>query len=303
MRSDAAAYDLIAPGTLDAVLAAMRDEGRLPFAGGTELMVALCAGRLETKRFVSVCGLSELRFIDDASDAATLRVGAGTTFTDLRQSSLIAREFPLLAQTASWTGSIANQNRGTIGGNIANASPAADTPPALLAYDAALELVSPHGTRLLQYRDFHLGYKRTALQPGELILAIRLTRRFAAHVQWVRKVGARNAQAISKVALAAVAQVDAGCFQEIALGAASLIDRPTRLTATEAVLRGMHLGDAAGLDRACAALAMEVAPIDDIRSTARYRAAVAANLLREFVAQARDVSQSGASTSAGLQDR
>lgn len=282
MRSDAAAYDLIAPGTLAGVLAALRDEERLPFAGGTELMVALCAGRLQPNRYVSVSGLRELRFLD-GSATDVLRIGAATTFTDLRKSEAIAREFPLLAQTASWTGSIANQNRGTIGGNIANASPAADTPPVLLAYDAELELISAEGERTLPYREFHLGYKRTALRPGELIHAVRLSRRFGQHVHWVRKVGTRNAQAISKVALAAVARVQDGRLTEIALGAASLLDRPARLQATEAELREAAINDSAVLDRACAALAGEAAPIDDIRSTARYRASVAANLLREFV--------------------
>ena len=282
MRSNAAEYDILAPGSLDGVLAALASGTVTPIAGGTEIMVALGAGRLAPKKFVSLQDLSELRFID-SSAASTLRLGSGTTFTDIRRSLYIADEFPLLAQTASWTGSIANQNRGTLGGNIANASPAADTPPALLAYDAELELISTRGTRIVRYADFHLGYKRTALAPDELILAIRLPRRFTGHTHWVRKVGSRNAQAISKVALAAVGRVEDGMFVEIALGAASLLDRPSRLPATEAALMGRDPRDPATLAKARQALAGEVAPIDDIRSTARYRTAVAANLLEEFL--------------------
>ncbi len=282
MRSNAAAYDLIAPPTLDGVLAAMADDHRTPLAGGTEIMVALGAGRLTQKHFVSLHRLRELHFFD-ASDPDTLRIGARTTFTELRRSSVLAQEFPLLAQTASWTGSIANQNRGTLGGNIANASPAADNPPALLAYDAALELISPRGLRTMPYGDFHLGYKRTALASDELILAIRLPRRFATHAHFVRKVGTRKAQAISKVALAAVAKVESGIFTGIALGAASLRDRPARLTATEAALLGRQPNDPATIKTARVALATEAMPIDDIRSTARYRAAVAGNLLEEFL--------------------
>ncbi len=286
MRSNAADFDLIAPATLDAVLQSMADEQRLPFAGGTELMVALCAGRLAQRKFVSLQNLRELRFVD-ASDADTLRIGAGTTFTDLRRSDVVAREFPLIAQTASWTGSIANQNRGTLGGNIANASPAADTPPALLVYDAELELISSRGTRVLPYRDFHLGYKRTALAIDELILAVRLPRRFADHRQTVRKVGARNAQAISKVALACAAKVQDGMFAEVALAAASLLDRPSRLYGTEAALRGRHVDDPAALRDASHALARKTLPIDDIRSTASYRTRVAQNLLEDFVRSSR----------------
>ncbi len=282
MRSDAAEYDVTAPASLAEVLQTLAAGEHLPIAGGTELMVALCAGRLQPKRFVSLQHLRELRFID-ASHPDVLRIGAGTTFTDLRRSGMIAREFPLLAQTASWTGSIANQNRGTLGGNIANGSPAADNPPALLAYDAELELMSAAGSRVLPYRNFHLGYKQTALAPGELIHAVHLPRRFQGHVQWVRKVGTREAQAISKIALAGVARVENGIFIEIKLGAASLLDRPARLSATEAALQGSEVADTNALAKACAALADEIAPIDDIRSTARYRAAVAANLLREFV--------------------
>jgi CO/xanthine dehydrogenase FAD-binding subunit len=282
MRSNAAEYDIIAPGSLDAVLNAIASETLTMIAGGTEIMVALGAGRLAPKKFISLHNLSELRFIDDSAPTM-LRIGSGTTFTDIRRSGVLTEEFPLLARTASWTGSIANQNRGTLGGNIANASPAADTPPALLAYGAELELISARGTRTMPYSEFHLGYKRTALAPDELILAIRLPRRFAGHTQWVRKVGTRNAQAISKVALAAVAKIENGLFTEVALGAASLRDRPARLPATEAVLLGRDPRDAATIEGARRALAGEVVPIDDIRSTARYRTAVAANLLEEFL--------------------
>lgn len=283
MRSNAAEYDLIAPGTLDGVLTAMASETLVPLAGGTEVMVALGAGRLLPKKFVSLANLPDLRFID-TSDPATVRIGSGTTFTDIRRSDVLLREFPLLAQTASWTGSIANQNRATLGGNIANASPAADTPPALLAYDAELELISVHGVRTIPYSAFHLGYKRTALAPDELILAVRLPRRFRGYKQSVRKVGTRNAQAISKVALACLARVDNHRIAEIALGAASLFDRPARLTRAEAALRGRDPRDPETLQTARTTLATEAAPIDDIRSTARYRVRVGQNLLEEFLA-------------------
>ena len=286
MRSNAADFDLIAPGTLADVLSAMADESLTPLAGGTEVMVALGAGRLLPKKFVSLANIPDLRFID-SSDANTLRIGSGTTFTDIRRSELLQCEFPLLAQTASWTGSIANQNRGTLGGNIANASPAADTPPALLAYCAEVELISSRGTRVVAYNDFHLGYKRTVLAADELILAVRLPRRFGQHTHWVRKVGTRNAQAISKVALACVARIDGYRILEIALGAASLFDRPARLTRTEAALLDRDVRDPMSVQDGRAALAAEAVPIDDIRSTARYRVRVAQNLLEECLAACR----------------
>ncbi len=286
MHSDPHQYDLIAASSLDAVLQQLSAApGRYtPMAGGTELMVAFNAGRLTIHSLISIQHLRELRFIH--VDEGSVHIGAGTTFTEIRRDETIARELPLLAQAASWTGSIANQNRGTIGGNLCNASPAADTPPALLAYDAEVTLISAGGKRILPYRDFHLGYKRTALRPDELLYSISVQRIFTDWRQYIRKVGTRNAQAISKTALAAVAKTMKGHIAEIRFGAASLADRPLRLLATEIALRGRSL-DPAELDvtvrLARAALASEIRPIDDIRSTARYRTAVAANLLEEFI--------------------
>ncbi|HEY4382233.1 MAG TPA: FAD binding domain-containing protein [Acidobacteriaceae bacterium] len=292
MRSNVTDYSLIAPATLTAALQTLASDPTLtPIAGGTELMVALSAGRLPQKRLLSINHLKELRFISVTPETITL--GSGTTFTDIRGHAGIASDFPLLAQAASWTGSIANQNRGTLGGNIVNASPAADSPPALLAYDADLTLISAAGTRTMPYRPFHLGYKKTALAPGELLHSITIPRKFAAYRAYTRKVGTRNAQAISKVALACLALVTDGPdnpgirqIQDIRIGAASLREFPTRCTATEqAILNHPILRETlpATIAAARAALATEARPIDDIRSTARYRAAVAGNLLEEFL--------------------
>ena len=286
MRSNAAEYALTAPRTLTEVLQTLASDPSLtPIAGGTELMVALSAGRLPQKNLLSINHLRELRFI--TTTPTDITIGSGTTFTDIRYSEAIAKNFPLLVQAASWTGSIANQNRGTLGGNIVNASPAADTPPALLAYDATLTLISAAGTRTMPYRLFHLGYKKTALAPGELLYSITIARKFSAYRTYIRKIGTRNAQAISKVALASLAWIAEGdpChIQDIRIGAASLREFPTRCTAAEQALLNQPLTPAA-IAAARAALANEARPIDDIRSTAKYRAAVAANLLEEFLQQ------------------
>ena len=281
MRSNVLDYTLVAPPTLTEALTTLASDPTLtPIAGGTELMVALAAGRLAQKHLLSINHLRELRFITTTPTHIT--IGSGTTFTDIRYSDSIRENFPLLVQAASWTGSIANQNRGTLGGNIVNGSPAADSPPALLCYDATLTLISARGTRTLAYTDFHLGYKKSALAPDELLYSISLPRSFAAYRGYIRKVGTRNAQAISKVALAGLALVEKDRIADIRLGAASLRETPTRCTATEAALRNQPVTQAT-IAAARAALATEARPIDDIRSTARYRAAVAANLLEEFL--------------------
>jgi CO/xanthine dehydrogenase FAD-binding subunit len=282
MRSNVTQYEMLAPGSLDAVLQILADspDRYTPIAGGTELMVALGAGRLQAKKLVSLWNLEELRFIEVAADAIV--IGAGTTFTDIRRHPVIAKEFSILAQAASWTGSIANQNRGTLGGNIVNASPAADSPPALLAYDAEVTLVSSRGTRTLPYRDFHLAYKDTALEPDELLHSVTISRNLNGYKTYIRKVGARNAQAISKVAIAVLARMRKGCIEDIRIGAASVREYPVRLMVTERALTGKTV-TAETIAAARAAILTEVRPIDDIRSTAKYRGAVAANLLEEFL--------------------
>ena len=282
MRSNVTQYDLVAPNSLDAVLQILADspDHYTPIAGGTELMVALGAGRLQTKKLVSLWNLEELRFIEVTPDAIV--IGAGSTFTDIRKNRVIGDECSILAQAASWTGSIANQNRGTLGGNIVNASPAADSPPALLAYDAELTLVSTRGDRTLPYRDFHLAYKETALEPDELLHSITILRNYRSYETYIRKVGPRNAQAISKVALAVVTRMNRGQIEDIRVGAASVREYPARLTATEQSLTGKPLTPES-IAAARAAVLTEVRPIDDIRSTAQYRATVAANLLEEFL--------------------
>jgi CO/xanthine dehydrogenase FAD-binding subunit len=288
MRSNATEYALIAPPTLAAALDFLADDPTLtPIAGGTELMVALSAGRLPQKNLLSINHLKELRFIEASREAIVL--GSGTTFTDIRKHAAIASDFPLLVQAASWTGSIANQNRGTLGGNIVNASPAADSPPALLAYDAILTLISAAGTRTLLYRDFHLGYKKTSLRPDELLFSIRIERRYTGYISYTRKVGTRNAQAISKVALACLARMapdpanrSLRQIQDIRIGAACLRETPIRCITAEQTLLGQPITPDT-IAAARRALASEARPIDDIRSTAKYRAAVAANLLEEFL--------------------
>jgi len=284
MRSNVSEYELVAPGSLSAVLLLLAAEpgAWTPMAGGTELMVALGAGRLAQHKLVSLWGIEELRHISATTDWLT--IGAGATFTDIRENEIISSEFPLMARAASWTGAIANQNRGTLGGNIVNASPAADTPPVLLVYEAEIELVSKQGTRRMPYSEFHLGYKRTVMQPQELVLAVHLPRGRRLPLEYLRKVGTRNALAISKVALAGVGAMQSGKVKAVRIAAASLRETPARLLATEAALLGQTL-TSERIQAARKALLQEVKPIDDIRSTANYRALVAANLLVEFLEQ------------------
>jgi CO/xanthine dehydrogenase FAD-binding subunit len=284
MRSNPSDYQLVAPASLQAVVSLLAAEpgAWLPICGGTDVMVQYAAGKLPARKLVSIWNLPELRSIEALPDE--IRIGAGCTYTDLRQHELVQREFSLLARAAAWTGGIANQNRGTIGGNIVNASPAADSLPALLAYDAELVLVSVRGERRVPYRDFHTGYKKTKLAQDELIRAICLARRFSGHLAYARKVGARNAQAISKVCIAALGRRVGGVVEDVHIALGSVAPVPIRLAETERLVAGKPI-DAALLVLAKKKATAEIQPIDDIRSTSRYRAAVAGNLVTEFLEQ------------------
>ena len=282
MRSDPADYELVAPGSLSAVLTLLMERPGewLPIAGGTDVMVQYASGKLPPRKLVSLWNLPELRRIDVLKDEVT--IGAGCTYTDLREHEVIAREFALLASAARWTGGIANQNRGTLGGNIVNASPAADSLPALLAYEAELILVSARGERRQRYIDFHTGYKTTLLAPDELIRSVCLSRRFDGYLSYSRKVGARNAQAISKVCVAALGKIEDGAVHDVRIAAGSVAPVPIRLRQTENLVRGNAI-DAELIDRARKIASGEVQAIDDIRSTAAYRSAVLGNLIAEFL--------------------
>lgn len=282
MRAYPAEYEFASPGNLRAVLRMLDEQpGQwLPVAGATEVMVMFSAGKLAARHLVDLGNLPELQTI--AEEAETLTLGGGCTFTQIRNSPAVQKHFPLLAQAASWTGSIANQNRATIAGNLANASPAADSPPALLAYDAELELVSARSTRRIPYGDFHLGYKKTALAPAELIRSIILKKRFGGYFLYGRKTGARNAQAISKVCMAGVGRIHEGRVGDMRIGIGAVAPTPLRLRGVEAVVCARQL-DEALIAEARRALDAEIAPIDDIRSSADYRRWVAGNLVKEFL--------------------
>jgi CO/xanthine dehydrogenase FAD-binding subunit len=284
MRADPAEYELVAPRTLPGVLSLLAEEPGVwqPIAGGTDVMVQYSAGVLRTRKLVSIGNLSELRRVEVLGDE--IQIGAGCTYTDLREHDLIGREFTLLSVAAHWTGGIANQNRGTLGGNIVNASPAADSLPALLVYEADLILISARGERRVPYTGFHVGYRKTQLAADELVRTICLKRRYSEYYAHARKVGARNAQAISKVCLAALGRHTGGVVEDVRLAMASVAPVPLRLAETERIIHG-KLINAELLQMARKSAAAEVRPIDDIRSTARYRAAVAGNLVGEFLEQ------------------
>lgn len=285
MRAFVPNYQLVTPTSLPEVLAALSREPGVwqPFAGGTDLMVLLESGKLPHKNYLNIWNLAELRGIEVSNQHVTL--GALTTYTEVQANPILRKEFPMLCQAASETGGLAIQNRGTLGGNIANASPAADSPPALLAYDAEVELISLNAARWVPYAGFHTGYKQMTMRADELLKRIRLPRVSTEVRHYYRKVGTRRAQAISKVCFAATARVNQGTLHDVRIVLGSVAPVPLRCIKTEDALRGVRL-DRSSIEQAQAALAGEIVPIDDIRSTRDYRLRVSLNLLEDFLLNA-----------------
>lgn len=252
-----------------------------PFAGGTDLMVLFEAGKLPAGHYLNLWNIDELKGIEVAIDQ--VKIGALATYADIMRDRVISSEFSIVRDAASLTGAAAIQNRGTIGGNIANASPAADTPPALLVFNTDIEVISQAGTRVVPYSTFHLDYKKTLLQRGELIKSVRIKRNMTDYQQYYRKIGTRKAQAISKICMAAAFKLAASkTIEDFRLAFGSVAPRPVTAPQTAAILKNNKISKAL-IDKACQTLATEITPIDDVRSTKDYRMVVAQNLLRELL--------------------
>jgi CO/xanthine dehydrogenase FAD-binding subunit len=281
---------LLQPRSLTDALKMLRDEGPLvPMAGCTDLYVALNFGTLTDTRFVNLWRLDALRRIEARGDV--LSVGALATYTDLIRSPLVRARLPMLASAAREVGGVQIQNRGTIGGNVANASPAGDTLPVLAAADALVVLKSAAATRRVPFTAFYTGYRQTVRRSDELIVSFEIPA--VRGRQMFRKVGTRAAQAISKVVIAVVAprpghgrgatgsglstrSGPAGGPVRIALGSVA----PTVVRARRAEAA---LASGASIEEAQRLLLEDIAPIDDIRSTATYRRRVATNLLARML--------------------
>jgi CO/xanthine dehydrogenase FAD-binding subunit len=269
MRAATSPLCLVQPKSLKDALRQLRDDPPLtPLAGCTDLFVGLNFGTLKAQRFLNLWDLDELRGIGVVE--GRLRIGALATWSSIAGSKTVQRRLPMLVSAAREIGAVQIQNRGTIGGNIANGSPAGDSLPVLAAADALVELQSADWVRTVPFASFYTGYRRSVMRPDELITAVIVPRQDGA--QWFRKVGTRAAQSISKVVMAGVRAPR----PRIAIG--SVAPTVVRLPKTEEAL-------AAGASPAEAARLMqdEISPIDDIRSTAAYRRRVAANLLVQFL--------------------
>jgi carbon-monoxide dehydrogenase medium subunit len=263
------AYQLLASG-----------DGWQPIAGGTDLMVQITGETVQPPAHVlDLWRLDELRGIEQTDGRLTL--GALTTYTQIRQSEVVRDLLPALGQAAATIGAAQIQNRGTIGGNIVNASPAGDTLPVLLSVDAQFVLGSARGERSVNATDFWPAYRRTLRAPDELLLRVVIPLPRGRKVRF-RKVGTRRAQAISKVVMALSWREDGGVWRDVRLALGSVAPTPIRARLTEAVLEGAAARQQTA-DHAADTLSKEIHPIDDVRSSADYRRAVASRILHRLL--------------------
>lgn len=283
MRGDAASVEVVRPkNAKEAVAACARDGGSLVLAGGTDLMVLWNLGALNGRRVVDICQVEEWSRIARLNHG--LSIGSLVTHARIKRDTGVLAGFPLLARACGTIGAAQIQNRGTLGGNLANASPAGDTFPPLAVYEALVHVVSTRGKRMLAFSELFTGVKRTSLRPGELITAVELHEPHKKPSrQYFRKVGTRAAQAISKIVAAGVLWLNPDkTVKEVRFALGSVAPTVRRLKAVEEFLQNKPLNPET-ISEACGLVEIDISPIDDIRSTRAYRLAVSKNLLREFL--------------------
>jgi CO/xanthine dehydrogenase FAD-binding subunit len=271
------------PRSLEEAFAILATGPHRPIAGGTDVMVQI-TGELgpAPDRMIDLWRLDELRGI--AFETGTLTLGALTTYSEIRRSPACREHLPALVEAAATIGAAQIQNRGTLGGNVANASPAGDTLPVLLATDAEIVVGGPRGERTIPVTEFWVAYRKTALAPDELVLRIRIPLVARREVRF-RKIGTRRAQAISKVVMALAWRDGGHGWSDVRLALGSVADRPIRAPETERALEASQPTPETA-ERAAATLAAEIKPIDDVRSTAEYRRVVAARVLHRLIPDA-----------------
>ncbi|MCR4296645.1 MAG: xanthine dehydrogenase family protein subunit M [Elusimicrobia bacterium] len=283
MRGDAKSMTVLSPrSAAEAVKAYAKSPAALPLAGGTDLMVGWNMGQLNGRSVLDLSRVAEWRKITVVSDGVD--IGSLVTHARIQAHPVLRKRFPLLVAACATVGAAQIQNRGTLGGNIANASPAGDTFPALAVYEATVRVVGPKGRRGVPMSEIFAGVKKTTLKPGELIEAVFLPFPEETPTRGTfRKVGTRAAQAISKTVFAGLVwNGKGGVLDQVRLSFGSMAPTVRRLHAVEGFLRGRRLNDVS-IAAAAELLTNDLSPIDDIRSTREYRLRVSRNILSAFL--------------------
>jgi len=283
-------FSLLMPQTLSEALE-MLAEGApdvMPLAGGTNLIVDMRGGRRRPSVLMNIAGLDELRGIHQQD--GHLVVGGGVTIAELLDDPLIAQQAAVLREAAAVFATPLVRNRATVGGNLADASPAADTAPPLLVLGAEVELVSKGGSRWVPLHDFIVGVRDTVRRPDELLAAVRWPVPPPRSAGAFRKLGLRKADAISVLSAAVMlARDNDGRCQQARIALGAVAPRPLRVREAEQVLRG-QMPTAGVIAEAARLSAAAARPIDDIRGSADYRRRVVEVLVRRLLTRVADES-------------
>jgi xanthine dehydrogenase FAD-binding subunit len=261
-------FDFVAPNTLEEACQVLAQGGGRLVAGGTDIIPQMLNGRFQARRLIDLSRLCELSYIQERGE--WIAIGALTTYAELVESALLQSEAAALVQAAATVGCVQTRNRGTLGGNIGNASPAGDALPPLLALDAQVALTSLAGERSLALRELLLGPGKTAIRPDEVIREIVFRRLPDGAKSAFLRLGSRQGMAVSVVSVAVVLGMAAGRVSLARLALGAVAPTPLRATQAEATLAGWPL-DEARINAAAEAAASACAPISDVRGTAEYR--------------------------------
>lgn len=257
------------------------NSGRFPIlAGGTDIVVQWRSGVISPKGIIDISAVDELKKIEETDDA--IEIGALATHTAIASNPLIMKHVRVLSDACKTIGASQIQNRGTIGGNVMNASPAGDTLPVALAMDAEFLAQNLKGERWIPAAKFYVSYKKTALATDELLTRIRFPKMEKGEVARFMKIGTRRAQSISKISMCVSAKIWHGGIEKIAIAVGSVAPTVIRAPGTEMLLKGKAINTAL-IDKARHSIMDEVHPIDDVRSTADYRRFVCGNLITKFL--------------------
>ena len=263
-------------GNVEELLVSLREDRAVILAGGTDLLVKIRSGLVAPEILVDISDLETLRGISDVD--GVIEVGAVTPEEDLLSSRILRDRLPLLARVLEVLGSVQIRNRGTLGGNLVNASPAADSAVPLLLYDGDVVLRSEDGERTLPVESFFLGPGRTALRPGEFVRTLRVPVPERPFIPFFHKIGKRRALTIAIASVGALLHVESGRVVEARFAAGSVAPVPLRLRQVEKHLRDASLSEET-IDEARRIAMESVFPIDDVRASAEYRRAVVGELV------------------------
>jgi carbon-monoxide dehydrogenase medium subunit len=280
-------FECSRPRSVEEALEALNDEGARVLAGGTDLINNIKTNAANPSRLVYVLGISDLEFID--TSGGSLSIGAAVRLSDVERSRQVLSRFPALAEAINVIGGTQVRNMATLAGNICNASPGADTPPILLVLDAEVEVCGPNGgksvkTNRLPLAGFFTGPKKTVLKQGQMLRCVSLPLPSQHSGSAFRRL-ARVTLDIAKINCAAYVERDGDRIREARVALGSAAPTPVRAPAIENALVGQRYSERV-FREAAELVEQDIAPIDDVRSTAEYRRRVASLLVREALQEA-----------------